>query len=652
MKRFRLFSIGGLIIVALLLFIFSVYVHHQSEAGEFTSSPIGSTSDKISSLKLGRSFSSLSQRKDQKFLDLSSIPNLLSIPMFMHLNRTANQNILVEKSEESEVYENDDPEGDNAEAESSKTTTLNYISKLRNVLFHSKERDFVSQRSLHPAVPDPKYEPEPTETPMSCRKSYEPKCPMYNYVRFWNKRFYPQDCYSSPMRHPMGKNAPMNELKYLVFEPDRGGWNNIRMAAETAMIFAHATGRVLVMPPKLKMYLLDKDQHEEENESTFSKFFDLEKLSESITIMTMESFLEQVAKPGLLNAPLPAKYTAQEMAHVTPGSERLWKYLEQACYTREWEPGKMHIGFNLTYDRTSKPIFGRINLIDPRVKKHASHNRKLVPYDAKMHVHRAIYFPGDYRNTHRILTHFYSYLYWADLHTEHIYKRLVRDRLHYHDDIFCAAGRVVRMLHEDAAALSDGKYNAPTQRNSHPLTMGGDTNKDATYFAYHIRRGDFQYKHTKLSAKEIWSNTKHLLAPSMNRTSLIYIATDEKNKAFFDPFKEGFAQHNFKLVFLSDYIKRAFLGDGHLNQNHIGMVEQVICANAHTFIGTPLSTFTGYITRMRGYYRDGRYARTYYTMPQDMYQLHKKPELVGPFWAREFAVAHRDIDDIVASSTV
>jgi hypothetical protein len=31
-----------------------------------------------------------------------------------------------------------------------------------------------------------------------------------------------------------------------------------------------------------------------------------------------------------------------------------------------------------------------------------------------------------------------------------------------------------------------------------------------------------------------------------------------------------------------------------MNQNYVGMIEQVICANAHTFIGTPLSTFTGF----------------------------------------------------------
>ena len=47
---------------------------------------------------------------------------------------------------------------------------------------------------------------------------------------------------------------------------------------------------------------------------------------------------------------------------------------------------------------------------------------------------------GDYREKYRLLTHFYSYLYWAQPAEERRYKRLVRDRLHYRDDIFCAAG--------------------------------------------------------------------------------------------------------------------------------------------------------------------------------------------------------------------
>jgi hypothetical protein len=172
-----------------------------------------------------------------------------------------------------------------------------------------------------------------------------------------------------------------------------------------------------------------------------------------------------------------------------------------------------------------------------------------------------------------------------------VYKRIVRDRLHYHDDIFCAAGRVVKLLHEEASKLT-GK---PVQDASkgHPKTLGGNVNSDAVYHAYHIRRGDFQYAETRVSAQQLWRNTRHLLDPKV--TKLLYIATDEKDKAFFDPFRAVF-----EVRFLHDYTAAAHLGDGHLNQNHIGMVEQVICANAHTFIGTPLSTFTGYITRMRG----------------------------------------------------
>jgi GDP-fucose protein O-fucosyltransferase len=37
--------------------------------------------------------------------------------------------------------------------------------------------------------------------------------------------------------------------KYLTFEPDEGGWNNIRMSMETATTLAHAMGRTLVLPP-------------------------------------------------------------------------------------------------------------------------------------------------------------------------------------------------------------------------------------------------------------------------------------------------------------------------------------------------------------------------------------------------------------------
>jgi hypothetical protein len=78
--------------------------------------------------------------------------------------------------------------------------------------------------------------------------------------------------------------------------------------------------------------------------------------------------------------------------------------------------------------------------------------------------------------------------------------------------------------------------------------------------------------------------------------------------------------------------------------NHVGMIEQIICANGERFIGTPYSTFTGFITRMRGYYNDTRSAQTYYTLPKFKYQLQTTPQFVGPLWGREFQAAWKDID--------
>jgi hypothetical protein len=45
-----------------------------------------------------------------------------------------------------------------------------------------------------------------------------------------------------------------NQRRYLTFEPDGGGWNNIRMSMETVLTIAIAMGRVLVLPPSQHMY--------------------------------------------------------------------------------------------------------------------------------------------------------------------------------------------------------------------------------------------------------------------------------------------------------------------------------------------------------------------------------------------------------------
>lgn len=58
----------------------------------------------------------------------------------------------------------------------------------------------------------------------------------------------------------------------MTFEPDHGGWNNIRMSMEVVLVFAFVTGRTLVLPPEQPMYLLNKGSVKD-NKLDFGDFF-------------------------------------------------------------------------------------------------------------------------------------------------------------------------------------------------------------------------------------------------------------------------------------------------------------------------------------------------------------------------------------------
>lgn len=81
----------------------------------------------------------------------------------------------------------------------------------------------------------------------------------------------------------------------------------------------------------------------------------------------------------------------------------------------------------------------------------------------------------------------------------------------------------------------------------------------------HIRRGEFQYQKVKIPAEEWYENTKEIWKPK----ELLYIATDERNKTFFDPI----AKHH-ELRFLDDYSELAGLKD--LDPNWYGMIDIVV----------------------------------------------------------------------------
>jgi hypothetical protein len=114
---------------------------------------------------------------------------------------------------------------------------------------------------------------------------------------------------------------------------------------------SQVTGRILVLPPNAVMYLLHMNKKWKDNKSSMEDFFDFDKLRAAggLETMSMQQFLESVARPGLLAAPLPGNDTALIR-------QPLWSYLKQACYVRQWLPGKQYIGFNITMSHSNPDL--------------------------------------------------------------------------------------------------------------------------------------------------------------------------------------------------------------------------------------------------------------------------------------------------------
>jgi hypothetical protein len=446
-----------------------------------------------------------------------------------------------------------------------------------------------------------------------------PKCAIYAYIQYWSTLYSKGDCYESPLRptpspsisEETGLNGtPWDRQKYVVFEPDRGGWNNIRMAAETAIIFAHATGRTLVMPTPMKFYLLGQNRKRQKSRqlddtSTISMFLNVDSLSDSLSVISMEDFLENVAKiPGFLPVSLLPDQSIPEIIKQSKSSSSagddvfipstLSQYLHSACYHENWQPGNQFIGLNIRRS-SGKAIFSPLNrsMENERFRTMVATGRQVHEYDEEFHAHQCIFFPSGLQNSkQRLLTHFYSYLYFEDPLLERVYRRMVRDRLRYQDKILCIAGMIVQELHTESAALTG--HGLPRKD-----VIGGNTSDgSATYFSLHYRQHSFQPE-LYPTPEQVYTHSFHLFDPKVSR--LVYVATDARDRKMFHGFSQPPAK--FQVRFFHDFFSEAHVEDlfqEPFNYNLVGMIEQIVCANAHTFVGSPFSTFTGYITRLRG----------------------------------------------------
>ena len=145
-----------------------------------------------------------------------------------------------------------------------------------------------------------------------------------------------------------------------------------------------------------------------------------------------------------------------------------------------------------------------------------------------------------------------------------------------------------------------------------------------------------------LPAEEIYQNNTKLNIPD---GSTVYIATDEGNKTFFDPFRK-----HYNLLFWDHFQDQM----QSINRNYYGMLDQLVASRGEIFWGAFYSTFTGYINRIRGYHAQKENLNkmgkinSYYYVPKAIAHFRERMRtyhsLEPAFWQQEWPVAWRDID--------
>ena len=242
------------------------------------------------------------------------------------------------------------------------------------------------------------------------------------------------------------KSPFYDEEKYITFEPDHGGWNNIRMAMETILVLAHAMGRTLVLPPKKGMYLLGKGE-KHQNSFTFNDFFHLDAIAlehQGLNIITMEEFLKRKGVTGQLKNLQSGeilKPPNDETNWDGKDAKKLYSYLEKVGkFPEGWEPTGCIAAIPSSKDPSNVNELQKMmdelvqsgNIPDPdkgayqgqptpvdapakeRLREMLAKRTNICIYDSELQNEQLIHFKIDRSSKARMLTHFYAFVFFQD----------------------------------------------------------------------------------------------------------------------------------------------------------------------------------------------------------------------------------------------
>ena len=265
--------------------------------------------------------------------------------------------------------------------------------------------------------------------------------------------------------------------KFLLFEQDSAGFNNRRMSLETILIMGLSMGRTIVLPPEQPIYLF-QGRHR----FSFEDFFHLKEAHLEhlgVNIITMEEFLGRVLKEeGLL-----IKDSTSGLPSYPPNNRTDWNHVRPKELTElhDWfgkntyavtgwdtnscfsvwpkdaimdEPAMNRIE-DMMKIRPQKLSHGKspnspvpVNAsISDRLEEQRARRNKLCLYNTTMQEQQFVYFNHAYdKSGNRFLSPFYTFHFYEDWYQALWMRRFVRDHLRYHDELMCAAARVLNAV--------------------------------------------------------------------------------------------------------------------------------------------------------------------------------------------------------------
>jgi len=470
-----------------------------------------------------------------------------------------------------------------------------------------------------------------------------------------------------------------SQRQYLTFEPDGGGWNNIRMSMETVLTMALAMGRVLVLPPSQKMYLLGHTTF------NFADFFPLQELAEEhagLEIITTEQFLIETMGTTVDQQTHEISFPPEESKTSWDGDTRgikskLAPWIRSIANSQpDWDPSTCIAAFPKSKDpkdaqqlqqefdeilkekdglyasrNAYKEFINNPTPVDAsskdRLRELTAERSKLCIYDETLQESQIIHFHGKAKTDTggRLLVHFYAFLFFQDYQTDLWMKRFVRDHVRYVDNIQCAAARIVHKLRTTTTTTLT-EYDSQDNNNNNNNNNGSRGGK---FDSFHIRRGDFQYKATRVDAQTIVERAQDVIP----KGRVVYIGTDERDKTFFRPLQDA----GWKILFLDDFMD--VVGTT-IDPHYYGMIDQLVVSRGENMFGCWFSTFSSYIMRLRGYHSqreisdwnpdsmaflDGKLPHSYYYALEDSKtKMHDYWAVKKVFYAREFPAAWRNLD--------